>query len=657
MATAAILGCAGYTGQETLDRVLAHPELEPVALGSDSLAGPAGASALDPRLNGDLPAFVTERRGARGRRGRRLPLPRARGGGRARAARRRGRRRPLRRAPAARRLALRGVVRLRASAPGARAGATALPELFPPERPLVANPGCYATAALLALAPLADAIDPTASSSTRSPASPAPAAALKASSHAGFVLENLTPYRVGDAPARAGDRAGARLPGLLRPAPAAGRRGLLATCYVQTDATICARCSRTRTPTSPAVRVLPEGVAPELSRVQAHGRRGDRALRGPRDGHDDRRLRDRQPRQGRSRPGRAERERRARPRRDRRAAADGSARMSVTAAQGLRRQRRALRASASAGPTSRSSLGDGACDRRGDVHREPRAGGAGRRLARSTSSARSRRPSSINSGQRERGDRRARASRDARATAAEAARLLGLDARAGARALDRRDRRAAAGRATCSPGSRRAVDALSPGRRRRRGRGDPDHRHVREGGGRARRRLHRRRDGEGLRDDPSRTSRRCSRSSRPTTRSSRARRSSFLRPAVERELQLDLRRRRVLDERRRRPARRTARAASARATTPRSPRRSHAVCAELARQIVADGEGATLVAAISVSGAATPTEAKAVARRIATSPLVKTALFGKRRELGARARRRRLGAVQRRLRAPRPEPA
>ena len=39
MATTAILGCAGYAGQETLDRVLAHPGLEPVALGSDSLAG------------------------------------------------------------------------------------------------------------------------------------------------------------------------------------------------------------------------------------------------------------------------------------------------------------------------------------------------------------------------------------------------------------------------------------------------------------------------------------------------------------------------------------------------------------------------------------------------------------------------------------------
>jgi glutamate N-acetyltransferase / amino-acid N-acetyltransferase len=55
----------------------------------------------------------------------------------------------------------------------------------------------------------------------------------------------------------------------------------------------------------------------------------------------------------------------------------------------------------------------------------------------------------------------------------------------------------------------------------------------------------------------------------------------------------------------------------------------HSVCAELAAQIVADGEGATVVADIRVSGAATPAEAKAIARRIATSPLVKTALHGR----------------------------
>jgi glutamate N-acetyltransferase / amino-acid N-acetyltransferase len=55
----------------------------------------------------------------------------------------------------------------------------------------------------------------------------------------------------------------------------------------------------------------------------------------------------------------------------------------------------------------------------------------------------------------------------------------------------------------------------------------------------------------------------------------------------------------------------------------------HAVCADLAAQIVSDGEGATLVAEIRVSGAANSDEAKAIARRIATSPLVKTALHGR----------------------------
>ncbi|HEX4527044.1 MAG TPA: bifunctional ornithine acetyltransferase/N-acetylglutamate synthase, partial [Gaiellaceae bacterium] len=54
-----------------------------------------------------------------------------------------------------------------------------------------------------------------------------------------------------------------------------------------------------------------------------------------------------------------------------------------------------------------------------------------------------------------------------------------------------------------------------------------------------------------------------------------------------------------------------------------------AVCAELSHQIVADGEGATLLAEITVKGAASDDEAKAIAQRIATSPLVKTALFGR----------------------------
>jgi len=52
------------------------------------------------------------------------------------------------------------------------------------------------------------------------------------------------------------------------------------------------------------------------------------------------------------------------------------------------------------------------------------------------------------------------------------------------------------------------------------------------------------------------------------------------------------------------------------------------VCADLARQIVADGEGATVVLEISVTSASSKEEALAIARRIATSPLVKTAAFG-----------------------------
>jgi glutamate N-acetyltransferase/amino-acid N-acetyltransferase len=53
------------------------------------------------------------------------------------------------------------------------------------------------------------------------------------------------------------------------------------------------------------------------------------------------------------------------------------------------------------------------------------------------------------------------------------------------------------------------------------------------------------------------------------------------------------------------------------------------VCAELARQIVEDGEGATVLLEIRVVGGASDDQAVAVARRIATSPLVKTAAFGR----------------------------
>jgi len=52
------------------------------------------------------------------------------------------------------------------------------------------------------------------------------------------------------------------------------------------------------------------------------------------------------------------------------------------------------------------------------------------------------------------------------------------------------------------------------------------------------------------------------------------------------------------------------------------------VCSDLARQIVADGEGVTKVFEVRVSSAATPDDAKRAARTITTSNLVKTAIHG-----------------------------
>src|SRR5207244_5420323 len=52
------------------------------------------------------------------------------------------------------------------------------------------------------------------------------------------------------------------------------------------------------------------------------------------------------------------------------------------------------------------------------------------------------------------------------------------------------------------------------------------------------------------------------------------------------------------------------------------------VCGELAKHIVVDGEGATVLAEIAVRHAMSEPEARAIAERVATSPLVKTALHG-----------------------------
>jgi N-acetyl-gamma-glutamyl-phosphate reductase len=253
MATAAIIGCAGYAGQETLDRVLAHPGLEPVALGSDSLAGKP-AWALDPRLSADLPAFVPNAEAAASGADVLFVCGVA----------------PFDPPADTVVVDLGGEHRLKddaqamhwyGTAPGA--WSYGLPELYPPQGELIANPGCYATAALLALGPLpveGAVVD------AKSGVSGA-GRSLKASSHAGAVLENLTPYAVGahrHAPEIAQQLG---FPVCFVPHLLPVRRGLLATCYVQTDADVRALLEDAYG-SSPVVRVLPEGVTPELSRVQ-----------------------------------------------------------------------------------------------------------------------------------------------------------------------------------------------------------------------------------------------------------------------------------------------------------------------------------------------------------------------------------------------------
>jgi len=264
MATAAILGCAGYAGQETLDRVLGHPELEPIALGSDSLAG-LTASTLDPRLNGDLPAFV--------------PNAEALAAGADVVFICLGHEEAAALEPPAAELVidLSGAHRLRDATlypewygfahPRAGAWSYSLPELFPPEPPLVANPGCYATATLLALAPLVDAIDRESVAVDAKSGVSGAGRGLKAASHAGFVLENLTPYRVGTHQHAPEIEQALGFPVCFAPHLLPVRRGLLVTCYVQPQDDL-RTLLETAYEAKATVRVLDERMTPELSRVQ-----------------------------------------------------------------------------------------------------------------------------------------------------------------------------------------------------------------------------------------------------------------------------------------------------------------------------------------------------------------------------------------------------
>ena len=264
----ALIGCSGYAGQETLDRVLSHPELEVVALGSDSLAGEP-PSALDLRLNGSLSAFVPNAEAlASGADVLFLCL---------------GHDEAAAFEPPADAVVvdLSGGHRLREAAlyddwygfahplPGAlREWSYALPELYPPTSRLIANPGCYATAALLALGPLADAIEPEGIVVDAKSGVSGAGRALKATSHAGFVLENLSPYRIGSHQHAPELEQALGFPVCFVPHLLPLRRGLLATCYVRAlDGDLRERLEGAYAD-SDVVRVLPEGIAPELNRVQ-----------------------------------------------------------------------------------------------------------------------------------------------------------------------------------------------------------------------------------------------------------------------------------------------------------------------------------------------------------------------------------------------------
>jgi N-acetyl-gamma-glutamyl-phosphate reductase len=269
MADVSIVGAAGYTGQETLDRVLGHPHLDLVAVGSDSLAGQSG-SAFDPRLaHAAVPSFVTNQAALAHEADVTIICL-------------------SHEAAAAIEVPHDGVVvdlsgahRLRDAAsyetwygfihprPDELGDWTyGLPELVAETGRLISNPGCYATATLLALAPLRHAIETGSVVVDGLSGMTGAGRTLKPSSHAGSVLENVSPYRVG---AHQHVPEIAQLLGFpvsFTPHLLPVRRGLIATCNVRSTGPDLRALLEAAYADSAVVTVLPEGMAPELARVQ-----------------------------------------------------------------------------------------------------------------------------------------------------------------------------------------------------------------------------------------------------------------------------------------------------------------------------------------------------------------------------------------------------
>jgi len=212
MVRTAITGASGFAGQETLDRVLTHPQLELVALGSDSLAGQA-AAVLDPRLerNGhrSLPAFLSNAEAL---------------------------------ASGSDLVFVCGDLALEPPADAVVVDLSghrfddgwsyALPELAPPAGRLIANPGCYATAALLALAPLKEVVDPASVVVDGKSGISGAGRTLSDRAHAAAVLENVTPYAVGAHRHAPEIEQLVGFPVTFVPHVVPLRRGLVCTCYV-----------------------------------------------------------------------------------------------------------------------------------------------------------------------------------------------------------------------------------------------------------------------------------------------------------------------------------------------------------------------------------------------------------------------------------------
>ena len=273
MKTVSIVGAAGYTGQETLDRVLGHPGLELAAVGSDSLAGQP-ASALDPRLTGvAMPDFIPNAEALAHETD--VTILCLSHGGSA----------TIEEIPTGVVVDLSGAHRLRDAAGYSawygfehphpeRLGnwVYGLPELVAETGRLIANPGCYATATLLALAPIAGAIDPESAVVDGLSGMTGAGRTPKDASHAGSVLENVSPYRVG---AHQHVPEIAQLLGFpvsFTPHLLPVRRGLIATCNVRSTGADLRALLEATYADSGVVSVLPEGVAPEIARVRGTDR-------------------------------------------------------------------------------------------------------------------------------------------------------------------------------------------------------------------------------------------------------------------------------------------------------------------------------------------------------------------------------------------------